>query len=165
VPAGELHPFVLHFAVALLLAAPLCDAFGLLLRREGLLSAGRWNTLLGTAAAALSVLTGLYAQAALGPHSAAGEPLLHLHEALGYLMLAVWVPVAAWRLLSRQALPLRARTLYLTGAFVGGSLALVQALLGSALVYRHGVGVSAAARSVPVPHAAPSRIGVEKSPR
>src|SRR5207248_11545254 len=43
VPA-ELHPFVLHFAVGLLVAAPACDAAGLLFHREGLLHASRWTT-------------------------------------------------------------------------------------------------------------------------
>ena len=161
-PIAELHPFVLHFAVALLLAAPLCDALGLLLRREPLLYAGRWNTLLGAGATALAVVTGLSAEAGLGPHSAAGEALLHLHKALGYVMLAVWVPIALWRGLSKLALPQRARTLYLTGAFVGAAIAMVEAGLGSALVYRHGVGLSPAARAEPTPHST-TRIPVDKT--
>lgn len=163
-PAGELHPFVLHFAVGLLLAAPFLDTAGLLFRREALLVAGRWNTLSGTVAAALSVATGLAAQAALGPHSAAGEALLHIHGALGWLLLAVWVPVAVWRAASSLPLPLRARTLYLTGSFIGAALVLSQAVLGGVLVYRHGVGLSAAARAEPVPHGE-ARIGVEKTVR
>lgn len=154
-PIAQLHPFVLHFAVGLLLAAPLCDSIGLLWRRETLLFAGRWNTLLGTFAAALSVLTGLWAEAALGPHSPAGDSLLHLHKALGLLMLAVWLPVAGWRAASKLALPLRARTLYLAFAYVGAMLVLVQAGLGSVLVYRHGLGLSAIARAEPLPKPAP----------
>ena len=163
-PVAELHPFVLHFAVALLLAAPVCDALGLLLRREPLLYAGRWNTLLGAVAALLSVVTGLAAEAALGPHSAAGGALLQLHRALGFVLVAVWTPVAAWRGLSKLALPRRARTLYLTAAFVGAAVTLLQAGLGSALVYRHGVGLSAAARAEPTPHDA-SHIPVDKTAR
>ncbi len=161
-PVAELHPFVLHFAVALLLAAPVCDALGLLLRREPLLYAGRWNTLLGAGAAVLAVVTGLAAEAALGPHSAAGEALLQLHEALGYVLVVVWTPVAVWRGLSKLALPQRARTLYLTAAFVGAAITLAQAVLGSALVYRHGVGLSAAARVEPTPHST-TRIPVDKT--
>ena len=163
-PVAELHPFVLHFAVALLLAAPLCDALGLLLRREPLLYAGRWNTLLGTGAAVLAVVTGLAAEAGLGPHSAAGSALLELHRALGYVMLAVWIPVASWRALSKLALPQRARTLYLTAAFVGAAIALAQAGLGSALVYRHGVGLSSTARAEPTPHST-TRIPMDKTSR
>jgi len=155
VPIAELHPFVLHFAVGLLLAAPVCDSIGLLLRRETLLFAGRWNTLFGTLSAALAVLTGLAAESALGPHSPAGDSLLHLHKALGLLALGVWLPVAGWRLLSRLALPLRARTLYLALAYVGAAIVLLQAGLGSVLVYRHGLGLSALARAEPLPKPAP----------
>ncbi len=150
---AELHPFVLHFAVALLVAAPACDAAGLLLHREGLLHAGRWNTLIGTVAAGLSVLTGLAAQAELGPHSAAGAALLNLHSALGYVVLALWVPAALWRAFSKLALPVRLRTLYLVLAFAGAAACIADALLGAALVYRHGVGLSPAARAQPLPRA------------
>ena len=148
---AELHPFVLHFAVGLLVAAPACDAAGLILRREGLLQAGRWNTLIGTVAAGLSVLSGIAARAELGPHSAAGEALLNLHNAFGYVMLVLWVPAALWRAFSRPALPGRLRTLYLVLAFSGAAACMAEALLGAALVYRHGVGLSPAARAEPLP--------------
>src|SRR6202022_3380487 len=59
---AELHPLVLDFAVALLLVAPVCDVLGLVTHREALLWTGRWNTLIGAVAAALSVLTGLAAE-------------------------------------------------------------------------------------------------------
>ena len=141
---------MLHFAVALLLMAPLFDVLGLLLRREALILAGRWNTLVGTAAGVLSLLTGLGAQAALGPHSAAGEALLHFHRALGFVMMAVWVPVAGWRLASKWPLPVRARTLYLAAAISGAAIVTIETVLGGALVYRHGVGLSPTARAEPI---------------
>jgi uncharacterized membrane protein len=147
---GELHPFVVHFAVGLLLIAPICDVAGLLLRREALLYAGRWTTLLGAVAAVLALWTGFGAEAVLGPHSAAGDPLLRLHKALTYVVLAVWVPVAAWRIASKLPLPLRARTLYLAAAFTGGVVLTVEAALGNAMVYRHGLGLSPGARAEPV---------------
>ena len=146
---AQLHPFVLHFAVALLLAAVVCDAAGLLLRREALLHAGRWNTLLGAGAALLAVATGLAAAATIEPFAPAGAPLLSLHRALGLILAALWVPLALWRALSRAALPVRLRTVYLTIAFVGAAAVLVQTGLGSAMVYRHGVGLSASARIAP----------------
>jgi len=141
---------VLHFAVGLLLIAPVFDVLGLVLRREALLLTGRWNTLIGSVAAVLSVLTGLTAEASLGPHSAAGEALLHIHKALGYVMLAAVVPVSFWRAASKHPLPLRARTIYLAGSFAAAAIVLAQAILGETLVYRHGVGLSAAARAEPV---------------
>jgi uncharacterized membrane protein len=147
---GELHPFVLHFAVGLLLTAPLCDVAGLVLRREPLLFAGRWMTIAGAVAALFSLLTGLGAEAALGPHSTAGEALLHLHKALGIVLAVVCVPVAGWRALSKVALPRRARTLYLAATFAAAAILTAETALGSALVYRHGVGLSPAARAEPM---------------
>jgi uncharacterized membrane protein len=150
VPGGELHPFLVHFAVGLLLVAPLADVFGLLLRREALLYTGRWTTLLGTGFALLAVASGWGAGAGLGDYSAAGEALLNLHQALGYVAAAVWVPVAVWRAISKLALPLRARTLYLAASFAAASVLTAETVLGGALVYRHGVGLSPAARAEPV---------------
>jgi uncharacterized membrane protein len=156
VVAGEFHPFLVHFAVGLLLVAPLADTFGLILRREALLYTGRWTTLLGTGFALLAVASGWGAEASLGAHSAAGEALLHLHEALGYVSAAAWVPVAVWRASSKLALPLRARTHYLAAAFAAASVLTAETVLGGALVYRHGVGLSPAARAEPVVRAPPS---------
>ena len=148
--SGELHPFVLHFAVGLLLTAPICDVLGLVLRREPLLFAGRWMTVTGTIAAVMSFITGLGAEASLGPHSAAGEALLHLHKALGIVMVLVWLPVAVWRVASKMPLPLKARTIYLAAAFSGAVILTVETALGGALVYRHGVGLSPSARAEPM---------------
>ena len=145
--AGEFHPFLVHFAVGLLLIAPVADVFGLLLRREALLYTGRWTTLLGTGFALLAVASGWGADAAIGAHSAAGEALLRLHEALGYLATGIWLPVAVWRAASKLALPLRGRTLYLAASFAAASVLLAETVLGGALVYRHGVGLSPAARA------------------
>src|SRR5437899_11457666 len=96
-PGGELHPFLVHFAVGLLRISPVADVFGLLLRREALLYTGRWTTLLGAGFALLAIASGWGADAALGAHSAAGEALLRLHEALGYVAAGIWLPVAVWR--------------------------------------------------------------------
>ena len=146
---GRLHPFLVHFAVALLLVAPACDALGVFLRREALLQAGRWNTLLGAGAALASALTGLLAASAVDLRLSAGAPLLELHRALGLLLVALWVPLATWRAFSRVALPLRLRTVYLTISFVGAAMVLTQAGLGSVMVYRHGVGLRSSAHPTP----------------
>ena len=153
---AQIHPLLVHFAVALLLMAPACDALGMVLRREALLHAGRWNTLFGAGAAVLAVLSGLGAETAVD-QGGAGLPLLQLHKALGFLLAGVWIPVAIWRVaVSRVALPLRLRTVYLTASFVGAAMVLAQAGLGSALVYRHGVGLSTSARMPPpAPRVAP----------
>jgi len=153
--AGELHPFLVHFAVGLLLLAPLADVLGLLFRREALLYTGRWTTLLGTSFGVLAMLSGFGAQAVLGAHSAAGEALLQLHGRLAWVAMGAWVPVAGWRAASKLALPLRARTLYLAAAFTAAAVLAAESILGGALVYRHGLGLSPAARAEPVVRSIP----------
>lgn len=148
--AVELHAFVLHFAVGLLIASTLFDIAGLLLHREQLLFAGKWATILGALFAVLSVASGFLAESALGPHSAAGEALLHLHKALGFVLAGAWLPLASWRVFAKSALPLRLRTFYLAGAFAGAALVLLETGLGTALVYQHGLGLSPSARAEPV---------------
>jgi uncharacterized membrane protein len=148
--AVELHAFVLHFAVGLLIASTFFDVLGLLLRREQLLFGGKWTTILGAAFAALSIATGFLAKSGLGPHSAAGEALLHLHQALGFVLAGVWLPLAIWRAASKRALPLRLRTFYLAGAFAGAALVLLETGLGTTLVYQHGLGLSPSARAEPL---------------
>ncbi|MGE5048637.1 MAG: DUF2231 domain-containing protein, partial [Deltaproteobacteria bacterium] len=83
--SGELHPFLVHFAVGLLLTAPVADVLGLLFRREALLDTGRWTTLLGTAFTLATLASGFGAERGLAPHSAAGEALLRLHGRLGWV--------------------------------------------------------------------------------
>jgi len=148
--AGELHSLVLHFAVGLLLTSSLCDVLGLLLRREQLLIAGKWMTIFGALAAAAAVGTGLWAKNNLGAHSAAGEALLHLHQALGFVVAALWLPLALWRSLARPALPLKLRTIYLACAFAGAALVISETGLGTSIVYEHGLGLSPAARAEPM---------------
>ena len=93
----------------------------------------------------------LAARAELGPHSAAGEALLNLHNVLGYALLALCVPAAVWRAFSRLPFPARLRTIYLALSFAAASACVAESLIGAALVYRHGVGLSPAARTEPLP--------------
>jgi uncharacterized membrane protein len=147
----ELHALTVHFTFALLATAPLFDLLGLLLRREALLAAGRWNTWAGTLFLLVTLASGLAGESALGPSSPAGVPLLSLHGALGYTLVPIWLAAAVWRRVSKGPIPARFRTLYLALTYVGAVLVFAEGALGSMLVYRHGVGLSASARAQPAP--------------
>ena len=157
----SLHPLVVHFAIALLLVGPAMDTVGLLLRRESLLLTGRWNVIIGAVMLALAELSGFTSSTELTNTSQAGQALLNLHLGLGYVCIAIWLPAALWRALSPQLLPLKFRTLYLTLSYTGAALVLAQAALGTALVYRHGVGLTANARAEPATHTAAPPVVVD----
>jgi uncharacterized membrane protein len=64
-------------------------------------------------------------------------------------------PVAYLRVDFPLSLQVLLMFVYLTVAFVGGAMMLVQAGLGTTLVYRHGVGLSASAKASAPPPAPP----------
>ena len=81
-----LHPMIVHFAIGLLLTAAVFDALGLARTSERLIFAGFWNVVVGAFAAVLTVATGLYAEATLGPHNAIANELLSVHKFLGIVV-------------------------------------------------------------------------------
>ncbi len=144
-----LHPGVVHFAVALVLAGVLLDVVALWRASERLLFAGYWNTLLGAAALAVAVATGALAEANLGAHNGLGDALLALHRATAYAALILALALATARLAMRGRIRPKTRTLYLAAAFTTSALIIISATLGGVLVYRFGLGIPPdAARAV-----------------
>lgn len=136
-----IHPTLVHFVIGLLLAGVLFDVLGLARTNEKLIFAGYWNTLLGALAAAVTVLSGLYAEAHLGPHASIGDALLGVHKMFGILVLILSVVLAAWRISMKGYILPRRRTLYLTAAFFTSAIVLVTGGFGGALVYLYGLGL------------------------
>lgn len=138
-PMRSAHPMAVHFPIALLLTAGLLDAAAAALRRPALHRVALWNLALGALAAAVTVWTGLRAEA-VAKHSFEIYQVMELHERLGIVTASVAGLVTVWRLARRDALRPweRAVTLALLAA-LAGTLA-YGAHLGGRLVYEFGVG-------------------------
>ena len=137
----SLHPRVVHFPVALLLAALLVETVALLLRNPAWHRVSLWNVVLGTLGAGAAVVTGRLAMA-VGKHSYAIHQVMSLHERLGYVVLGVVVGVTLWRLAVRDRLSTRSRWLaWILLCFACGVM-VFSAHLGGRLVYEFGVGGS-----------------------
>jgi len=133
------HPLVVHFPIALLLAAALVDLLAIGLKRPAWHRVALWNLCLGTVGAAAAVLTGLRA-AEVAKHTFAIHQVMELHRKLGLTTLLIGSAVAVWRLVARERLGPRSRTLaMLLMAAMVGTLA-YGAHLGGRLVYEFGVG-------------------------
>lgn len=144
-----LHPSIIHFAIGLIFAAVVLDVIALIRFNESMQHAGYWNTLLGAVAALAAVLTGLGAQAQLGPHSSTGESLLQFHKLCGIATATGAVLMAGARLYMKGLVLPRTRTAYLTVAFMTLTFALMAGGFGGSLVYRYGLGIGPdAARAV-----------------
>jgi len=133
-----LHPAIVHFPIALLIASVVLDAFGVGFRRASLTQAGFYTLIIGSLGATAAVLSGPEHAA----KDAAALTILHRHELFAALTVLCCLIMVGMRLGNVEGL---------FGAVVFGYLALGIALIvcivltgyfGGQMVYDHGVGVS-----------------------
>jgi uncharacterized membrane protein len=68
---SNLHPLVVHFAIALFFVSVFCDILGWLLKKESLHTVGWWNLLFGFFGAIVTVAAGLLAERSVGHNETA----------------------------------------------------------------------------------------------
>ena len=132
------HPIIVDFAVALLVVSVGFDVLASVVEERDLRVVAWWTLMIGTVAAALSVLSG-YAAA---PESAAPvvTETVELHRNLGIGALVCFSACAAWRVGDPAGFP-EHRDVYwgLTG--LGFGALLLAAYFGGLLVFKFGVGL------------------------
>ncbi len=136
-----LHPMVVHFPIALLMAAWLIETLALLFQRSGWHKISLWNVGLGTLGALAAVLSGRQAMAA-AKHSMEIYQVMELHERLGYVVLTLSATIAGWRLFKGDRLGRRSRWLLWGLLTCAVGLMAFSAYLGGRMVYEFGVGGS-----------------------
>ena len=136
-----LHPMVVHFPIALLMAAWVIETLALVLRRSGWHKISLWNMGLGTLGALAAVLSGRQAMAA-AKHSMEIYQVMELHERLGYVVLVLAAAITAWRLFRGDRLGRRSRWLLWGLLTCAVGLTAFSAHLGGRMVYEFGVGGS-----------------------
>ena len=145
--APNLHPLIIHFPIALLIAAAMVDLVDALFERPAWLGAGATSLyLVGAGAAVVAYVTGRQAAATVFVPGMA-HPIVEDHR--GWALLTAWYVaiVAVARLAALLAGFPRARAhrvLLLTAALIGVLFLQQTAERGARLVYEHGVGVIAA---------------------
>ena len=136
------HPWIVHFAIALIPVGALIDVAAVTLRRPAWHTTGYVLLLLGTAAAAGAVLTGN--QAAL-PYRDDGavSGLVQRHEDWGTAAFILFLAI----ILGRLPLQLQGRTegwalrCLVVAGIAGCGILFTASQYGGELVYRHGVGI------------------------
>jgi uncharacterized membrane protein len=138
-----IHPALVHFSVAFVVAGGATELFGLLAPHE---AARRWGgtlALVGLASLVPTIASG-YLAANTASVPAAAEELLAAHERNGWMLLGLLFASQFWKAWTGGRLAGWTRWVYvvaLTGAVL---LAIWGAWLGGRLVYAHGVGVTLA---------------------
>lgn len=137
----NLHPLIVHFPVSLLAVGVLCDAVGILGRRDPFLKTGYLLLILGAVGAVAAALTG--ESAAESAEKISGiQADLEQHETLSTA--AAWLSVALT--LARTHLSFKkrfagtVRLVYLLLAFVLAVLISASGYTGGHMVYKYGAG-------------------------
>lgn len=137
--APNIHPLVVHFPIALWVAALLFLGLGSLRRRDDLFRVGCWLLYLGLAAAAVSVGTGLWAAEKLG-HDSPGHDLVHVHRNWMLVASGFGALTAGAAFLLRKRMSAAFRWAITGGMIVTVALMTLGADRGAELVFRYGVG-------------------------
>lgn len=142
-----IHPILVHFVIAMVLFAVLCDGIGYITHNVRLYEVSWWNWFFATISIFIAIIFGQIEAGLANPYAGV-EPTLNLHTILGWSLSGIITAITAWRyiLRSRNAkelpLPFLGVGVLLTG------LVVFQVYLGDVLVWVYGL------HTVPVVQAA-----------
>jgi len=141
----NIHPYFVHFPIALLSIGLLYDLLGIIFKKDSLRNAGWWAQLFGTVAIAVTAVTGLLAESTVA-HSDISHEIMETHKTLELIAVGIFVLLFIWRSTRYRyaGLPLLIVYLIIGASAVG--IMFYGAHLGGRLVYEFGVGSSAVAQ-------------------
>jgi len=140
----NIHPYFVHFPIAILSVGLLWDLFGILLKKESFKNAGWWAQVFGVIAIIITGITGLIAANTVA-HSEAAHEIMETHETIGLIVAGIFILLLIWRSFLKTSLPTKKnyQTIYLAMGILAVVTMLYGAHLGGKLVYEFGVGGSA----------------------
>ncbi len=136
-----IHPMVVHFPIALLLASWFFDLLALRWRGEQFRETSLSLLVLGVAAAAVAVLTGHFAEEAVEHSGNIPKQAIETHEELAFAVFWVFVGLLGLRLVSYWGVMRERPGLVLMLGAAGSLLLVVASYFGGDLVYRYGAGI------------------------
>jgi uncharacterized membrane protein len=138
----NIHPLLVHFPIALLLASVVLSWADLLWKGKNFERAAWYTLLLGLTGTVVTVATGLIAAQDVPPGSPA-QATLNTHRLLGVATFVVFglQAICAWR--NKGVYSPGKRALHTAIQLVGVALIVTVGFFGGELVYTYGVGVAA----------------------
>ena len=164
--APNIHPLVVHFPIALLLAAVAADLLGVVLgRRAALRDAATWLYCAGAGTAIAAYVTGENAaDSMLLP--AEVTPLVDDHDNWAFRTTALFALLAGARVILPRFITLTAPAWWgaLALGLVGTVMLYGTAERGGRLVYEHGLGVQAITTDAPMEELIPEPVAGQVDP-
>jgi uncharacterized membrane protein len=142
----NIHPLFVHYPIAFFTAFFLFDFFGVVAKKEKWRYVASCLLYVGTIAAAVTVVAGLFAAESV-EHGEAVHEIMERHEHIGISVLSLSLFLSAWRLKQWGLHSKAGNTAFLCLAGFLCVLLSLGADLGGLMVYQHGVSVKSISSS------------------
>jgi uncharacterized membrane protein len=133
-----IHPIVVHFVIAMVLFAFLCDAIAYITQNPRLYEVSWWNLFFATISIFIAVIFGQIEAGLAEPYDAVA-PVLNWHTFLGWSLSGIIAAVTAWRYVLRSRNPQALPIPFLGVGFLLTGLVFFQVYLGDLLVWVYGL--------------------------
>jgi len=133
-----IHPIVVHFVIAMVLFAVLCDAIGYFTKNTRLYEVSWWNMSFATVSIFIAIIFGQIEAGLADPYPAAvGD--LNLHTLIGWSLSGIIAAITGWRYIIRTRTPQHLPLAYLGLDGLLTAIVLFQIYLGDKLVWVYGL--------------------------
>lgn len=133
-----IHPIVVHFVIAMVLFAFVCDIVGYFTRNYKLYEVSWWNMFIATISIFIAIIFGQI-EAGLAIAYDAVEPILNLHTLIGWSLSGIIAAITGWRYVIRSKDPKNIPAAYLGVGLLLTLIVFFQVYLGDELVWVYGL--------------------------
>lgn len=137
-----IHPIVVHFVIAMVLFAVLCDVIGYLTKNSRLFEVGWWNMVFATLSIFIAIIFGQIEAGLATPYVAAASDL-NLHTLIGWALSGVLAVITGWRYIIRLRSPESLPVAYMGMNVLLTGIVFFQIYLGDKLVWVYGLHTEA----------------------
>jgi len=142
-----IHPIVVHFVIAMVLFAFLCDIIGYFTKNSRLFEVSWWNMFFATISIFIAIIFGQI-EAGLALAYDAVEPVLNLHTLIGWSLSGVIAAITGWRYVIRLRDSKTIPVAYLGVGLLLTLLVCFQVYLGDKLVWVYGLHTTTVVEAV-----------------
>jgi uncharacterized membrane protein len=143
----NIHPMLVHFPIALLLAATLVYCLAIVGHRQAWAWTGLWMLAMGTLGAIVAAASGLWAAPGVMVAVSVKDHLLYPHRNLMLAVTALSIVLTVWAIAARP-LPERGRYVFVATLILIVALIAKGADYGGRMVYGYNAGGSACGQPI-----------------
>jgi len=136
----HVHPFVVHFPLALLITASFMGLVGIFYRRGLFKEIVLWQCVVSLFFLFLAIISG-YSEEERIIGSLPVDELMTVHKKNSYIITILFLLLTSWLVLRKRVMKTVEYASWVVFLTIGGVSVIYQGVVGSKLVYREGVGV------------------------